>query len=63
MLLIVVGFILDGQVSWRERRRIGELRGRGVFDYDAREVTALCADFVRGAGVERLLARQMAEAW
>lgn len=60
VLLIVVGFILDGHVSWRERRRIGELRERGVFDYDAREVKALCADFVRGAGVERLLARQIA---
>lgn len=59
VLLIVIGFILDGQVSWRERRRIRELAGRGVFAFTTREVGALCRDFVRGAGVEALLTRQL----
>ena len=59
-LLIVIGFILDGQVSWRERRRIRDLQGSGAIDVSVPEVAALCRDFVRGAGVEGLLDRLLA---
>lgn len=60
VLLIVIGFLLDGQISWRERRRIRELAERGVFRFTADEVRAMCRDFVRGAGIEALLTRQLA---
>lgn len=59
VLLIVIGFLLDGQISWRERRRIAELAERGVFRYTTREVRAWCRDFARGAGIEALLTRQL----
>lgn len=59
VLLIVIGFILDGQVSWRERRRIRELQAGGVIEFSAEQVAALCDDFVRGAGVESLLDQQL----
>lgn len=62
VLLIVIGFLLDGQISWRERRRIRELAERGVFRYTAQEVQAMCRDFVRGAGIEALLTRQLSAA-
>lgn len=62
VLLIVLGFVLDGQLSWRERRRIRALAARGVFAFTADEVAAMCRDFVRGAGVEGLLSRQLAPA-
>jgi hypothetical protein len=62
VLLIVLGFVLDGQLSWRERRRIGVLAERGVFAFTGNEVATMCRDFVRGAGVEGLLARQLAHA-
>ena len=62
VLLIVIGFLLDGQISWRERRRIRELAERGVFRYSAGEVQTMCRDFVRGAGIEALLTRQLAPA-
>lgn len=59
VLLIVIGFVLDGQVSWRERRRIALLAEKGVFVYRADDVSRWCRDFVRGAGIEELLARQL----
>lgn len=59
VLLIVLGFVLDGQLSWRERRRVRTLADRGVFAFTAGEVAAMCRDFVRGAGVEGLLARHL----
>ena len=62
VLLIVIGFLLDGQISWRERRRIRELAERGVFRYTVAEVRVMCRDFVRGAGIEALLTRQLAPA-
>lgn len=60
VLLIVLGFVLDGQLSWRERRRIRTLAERRVFAFTADEVATMCRDFVRGTGVEQLLARQLA---
>lgn len=61
-LVIVIGFVLDGQLSWRERRRIREFAGRGVFRHTEAEVRRWCRDFVRGAGIEELLARQLGAA-
>ena len=62
VLLIVLGFVLDGQLSWRERRRVKALADRGVFTFTADEVAAMCRDFVRGAGVQGLLTRQLTPA-
>ncbi len=59
VMLIVIGFVLDGQLSWRERRRITVLVERGVFAYTPEEVARWCRDFVRGAGIEGLLTAQL----
>ncbi|MBL9105220.1 MAG: hypothetical protein JNL82_30015 [Myxococcales bacterium] len=58
-LLIVLGFVLDGQLSLRERRRIARLREEGVLPYTAAEVQAMCAAFMSGEGVEGLISRHL----
>lgn len=60
VLLLVLGFILDGQVSWREYRRIAALRDAGVLEYTADEVRTFARAFLSGEGIEPLLARQLA---
>ncbi len=55
-LLLTLGFILDGQVSYRERRRIEELRDAGILTCTYDQVRGWCRDFLRGAGTEDLLA-------
>ena len=60
VLLLVLGFILDGQVSWREYRRITALRDAGILEYTADEVRTFARAFLSGEGIEPLLARQLA---
>jgi hypothetical protein len=60
VLLLVLGFILDGQVSWRERRRITLLRDAGILEYTVEEVRTFARAFLSGEGIEPLLARQLA---
>lgn len=62
VMLIVIGFVLDGQLSLRERRRIRLLAERGVFEYSAQDVARWCRDFVRGEGIEGLLTAQLGAA-
>lgn len=59
VLLIVLGFVLDGQVSWRERGRIAALQDERVLAYSYDEVRRLCRAFVGGEGLEPLLARHL----
>lgn len=59
VLLLVLGFLLDGQVSWRERRRIGLLAEAGIVPYTVADVRAWGRSFVSGAGIEPLLARHL----
>lgn len=58
-LLIVLGFVLDGHISLRERRRITRLREQGVLPYTHAEVRAMNAAFVSGEGIEPLIARHV----
>lgn len=60
VLLIVIGFLLDGQVSWRERRRIARLADAGALPYSVADVRRHCDAFTSGVGLEPLLARHLA---
>ena len=60
VLLLVLGFILDGQVSWREYRRIAALRDAGILEYTVDDVRTFARAFLSGEGIEPLLARQLA---
>jgi hypothetical protein len=50
-LVILLGFILDGHLSWRERRKLRRLNERHVLPEGDREVKRRLRDFVNGAGI------------
>jgi hypothetical protein len=50
-LVILLGFILDGHLSWRERRNLQRLNERRVLPEGEREVKRRLRDFVNGAGI------------
>lgn len=52
-LIILLGFILDGQLSWRERRRLRRLNEAGIVQENAAEVRGALRDFLNGAGINR----------
>jgi hypothetical protein len=56
-LVIVLGFLLDGKLSYREKQQIAELREQGLLSLTADELKAYQLDFVQGRGVETLIAR------
>jgi len=58
-LVIVLGYIFDGELSWRERRAIDGLHGIGILEERAVDVARYCNDFVDGAGLEPLLHRYL----
>jgi hypothetical protein len=56
-LVLVLGYILDGRVSRRERLQIERLNRLGILGERYEDVQRYCEDFVRGAGVEALMQR------
>ncbi len=53
--LILLGFILDGRISRREKRRIRSLHGTGLIPFDAEKMESFARDFLDGRGVGGLL--------
>jgi hypothetical protein len=49
--LILSGFVLDGQLSWRERRRLEALNRLGVLPEDRASVKRRLRQFLRGGGL------------
>jgi hypothetical protein len=58
--IIVLGFVLDGRISWRERRELRRLRALGLLDLSDRDLEAYLRDFVDGQGLARLEERYLA---
>lgn len=58
-LIIVLGFLLDGRLSGRERRQLARLRELGVLDLDAADLEDYLRDFVDGQGLEAVTARYL----
>ncbi len=56
-LVIVLGFLLDGKLSYREKLQVKELQAEGLLDMDAVEIKKYQDDFLAGRGVEGLLER------
>lgn len=57
--LIILGFILDGHVSWRERRELRRLRARGIVEVSERELETFRREFVDGQGFSALVERDL----
>jgi hypothetical protein len=55
VLLIVLGLILDGTISFRERLKIKALREEGLTPYTESQVIRFKDDFLNGKGIEGLI--------
>jgi hypothetical protein len=51
-LIILLGFILDGRISWRERLRIRQMNRLGVLKESQTDLKRYARDFLNGAGVD-----------
>ncbi len=54
-LIIVLGFLLDGKISWREKQQVKELQQEGLIDTSVDNITRYQDDFIHGRGLEELL--------
>lgn len=59
-LLICIGFILDGKLSYNERRQLKELQQEGLIDLSASEIKKYQGDFLNGRGIEQLIKKYIA---
>ncbi len=59
-LCLILGFVLDGLVTRRERKRLTELRRKGILKVEVEEVSEWARAFVSGRGIEGLLAAHLA---
>jgi hypothetical protein len=50
-LLIIIGLLLDGQISWRERQRISTLHEKDIIELSVKELVTLKDDFLEGRGI------------
>ena len=57
LLLIVVGFILDGNISLREMLKINELQKEKLLDLTDKQISQYRKDFLNGKGIETLIAK------
>ena len=51
-LIIMLGFMLDGRISWRERLRLRQMNRRGVLKESHADLKRYARDFLNGAGVD-----------
>jgi hypothetical protein len=51
-LIILLGFILDGRVSWRERQKLRHMNRLGVLKESHADLKRYTRDFLNGAGVD-----------
>lgn len=67
--VILLGFILDGQLSWRERRKLRDLNAAGILTENLAEVRNHLRNFLQGRGVDSMilpylkLSRQRDDGW
>jgi len=59
VMLVVLGLLLDGNISVRERLKIRKLRAEGLIPYDEVEIIGFKNDFLNGKGVETLIANHL----
>ncbi|MCU0432761.1 MAG: hypothetical protein MUC87_04840 [Bacteroidia bacterium] len=57
LLVIVLGMIIDGHLSVREKLRLDKLEQKGFICFSSDEVQQWCSDFVKGKGLNDLLGR------
>jgi len=51
---MIIGMIVDGKISFLERKSIKELSAIGIIDYSYPEVVLIMQEFVNGKGKQML---------
>lgn len=59
-LLICIGFILDGKLSYNEQLQLKELQQEGLIDLSSSEIKKYQRDFLNGRGIEELIKKYIA---
>jgi hypothetical protein len=57
LLIIVLGMIIDGHLSVREKLRLDRLKQKGFINFTSDQARQWCDDFVKGRGLQNLLMR------
>ncbi len=55
LIVILMGFILDGRISWRERLKLRWLSSEGILKESHAEMRRYLRDFLNGRGVDELI--------
>ena len=58
-MIIVLGFMLDGRLSRKERRQLARLRALGILDLSQAELEAYLERFVDGQGLKEAVGRYL----
>ncbi|CAG1021850.1 hypothetical protein MTYM_01292 [Methylococcales bacterium] len=56
-LIIVLGFLLDGSLSRRERQQLARLQEEGILDLRYADLERYCREFVEGQGLDEITRR------
>ncbi|MGL6268966.1 MAG: LBF_2804 family protein, partial [Chitinophagaceae bacterium] len=59
LFIILLGDILDGKISSRERFKLKKLRDSGLLNYSDQEMKKIAKDFLDGRGIEPLLQKYL----
>jgi hypothetical protein len=59
LFIILLGDILDGKISSRERFKLKQLRDLGLLEYNDQEMKQFTKDFLEGRGIEPLLKKYL----
>ncbi|NTU79581.1 MAG: hypothetical protein HGA45_09285 [Chloroflexales bacterium] len=58
-LVLILGLLLDGRISWRERARIPQLSRMGLLAEQREELQTWADDFVEGRGLDAVVTRYL----
>ena len=53
--IMVIGFIIDGELSWKEKRTLKKIYNQQILPWTVEQINAWCKDFSKGNGLEGLL--------
>jgi hypothetical protein len=59
VFLIILGLVLDGSISAREKNRIRELHQLGILPYDGEQMQKITREFIQGRGISDVWKKYM----
>jgi hypothetical protein len=59
VFLIILGLVLDGSISSREKNRIRELHQLGILPFDEEQMQKITREFIQGRGIQEVWKKYM----